>query len=124
MTYRRNWGVAGGTPPGHAGPNWERLWGPADLLPTGHSPTSNPAESATLRLPNTSIRNVGTRLGLSARSKRSRDRLTAGPGAGGMAQAAKARGNARDTPTWATRVGRKRSESECTRHEPGADARV
>jgi hypothetical protein len=41
-----------------------------------------------------------------------------------MAQAAKARGNARDTPTWATMVGRKRYQSECTRHEPGGDARV
>src|SRR6266536_5409929 len=55
-------------PPAHAGPKWERLWGPADLLPTGHSPTSNPADSATLRLPNTSIRNVVTPLGLSVGS--------------------------------------------------------
>ena len=44
-------------------PKRERLWGPADLLPTGHSPISNPADSATLRLPSTSIRNVVTPLG-------------------------------------------------------------
>ena len=65
MTYRRKWGPSGGTLPEHAGPKWEGLWGPADSLPTGHSPVSNPAESATLRLPKTSIRNVVTRPGLS-----------------------------------------------------------
>src|SRR5439155_6252750 len=41
-----------------------------------------------------------------------------------MVQEAKARGNARDTPTWTTMVGRKGSKSECRRHEPGGDARV
>ena len=68
MTYRRK-GERRPVPPADtAGPKWERPCGPADSLPTGHSPTSNPAESATLRLHSTSIRNVVTPRGLSARS--------------------------------------------------------
>src|SRR6266516_4314110 len=55
---------------------------------------------------------------------RSKEGLTAGSGAGGMVQAAKARGNARDTPTWTTLVGLKGSKSECRRHEPGGNVRV
>jgi hypothetical protein len=111
MTYRRKWGVGGGcSPSAYAGPKRDRLWGPADLLPTGHSPTSNPAESATLRLLSTSIRNVVTCPGLSAGSIAEQGSPNRTPESGGMAQAAKARGNARDTPTWATMVGRKRSQ--------------
>ena len=97
MTYRRKWGRRPGPPADTAGPKWDGPCGPADLLPTGHPPTCNPAESATLRLHSTSIRNVVTRPRLSVRDGRSRERHTAGPGPGGMAQAAKARGNARDT---------------------------
>ena len=66
ITYRRKWGVAGGTAARPRRPKREGLWGPADLLPTGHSPISNPADSATLRLHSTSIWNVVTPLGLSA----------------------------------------------------------
>src|SRR4051812_23854421 len=63
-------------------PKREGLWGPADLLPTGHSPTSNPADSATLRLQNTSIRNGVTRPGLSAGSLAEQGQPYRTPGAG------------------------------------------
>jgi hypothetical protein len=69
MTYRRNWGVAGGvarlaTPAQNgAGSGDQRTYCRLAI-----HPLSNPAESATLRLHSTSIRNVGTPLGLSARS--------------------------------------------------------
>jgi hypothetical protein len=65
MTYRRTWERRATEVARHAGPKREGLWGPADLLPTGHAPISNPAESATLRLRNTGSRNVGTALGRS-----------------------------------------------------------
>ena len=79
-------------------------------MPTGHSPASNPADRATLRLQSTSIRNVITGRGLSVGSIAEQGEPYRKPAGGGMAQAAKARGNARDMPTWATMVGRKRSE--------------
>jgi hypothetical protein len=111
MTYRRKWGAAGGgsrpaTPAqtgkalGTSGPTAD--WPFTHLQPGGQC-DSTAAEHEHQERGNPPAGSPHGRW-------RSRERLTAGLGAGEMAQAAKARGNARDTPTWATMAGGKRSQ--------------
>ena len=113
-----------------AGPKWERPCGPADSLPTGHPPPCNPAESATLRLHSTSIRNVVTTLGLSARVRaeqgdvpnRKPGEWWDGPSSEGPAVMA---GIGRRGPRWLAGSGASRSEhvmspTDTSRYEWGS----
>src|SRR3954453_4929767 len=111
---------------GNAGPKREGLWGPADLLPTGHAPAPT---RRTVRRYGCGTRAAGTWEPPSGSPTQRPGRgwsremcRTAGPRNGGMAQEANARGNARDRLTWATMVGVAGGEAGRRRHGPGGDA--
>ena len=125
MTYRRKWGVAGRThrpaTPAQKGQALGTSGLIADWPFTRKQPggkcdaTAAQDEPQERGNPPRALRPIEDGAGIASPQARGRVGWSKQPRPGG---------NGRDMPTWTTMAGRKRSKSECTRHEPDGSVAV